>query len=197
MSSPPRRGRHITYDRILENALPGGLENSGWKAPRYRWLTRRLFKCRKVWLNFSPLPFFGGICVLANQPIVHSGGVIGGGLWLWQLALVTGDRWQGTGDRQQVTHDTWHMTIYIYIYLCQILLDFLVLVLLSAHVKSFSFSFMRDGQTYTILIITIQRTLEVKKIYKPLLSWALFTLNFKIWTKELWLSKTNIVWPES
>ena len=43
--------------------------------------------------------------VLVSQPNRHSGGVSRGkGLWLWLLALVTGDRCV-TGDKLLVTHD--------------------------------------------------------------------------------------------
>ena len=31
-------------------------------------------------------------------------------LWLWLLALVTGDRWQVRGDRWHMTCDLWHVT---------------------------------------------------------------------------------------
>ena len=47
-----------------------------------------------VFCNWIFLWFF----VFANQPTVHSGGVIRGGLRLWLLALATGDTGHVTPD---------------------------------------------------------------------------------------------------
>ena len=48
-----------------------------------------VFCCYDDFLCFE---MFLGFGVFANQPSVHNGGVGRGILWLWLLALVTGDR---------------------------------------------------------------------------------------------------------